>query len=410
VKLISFESFEQILPSELIERLAFEYNVDKCNQIKLPGMLVFACLLDTILLGNDASLQDLADSYLLRTGQTVHRSSIGKRFANIPVDFFRGIFEHLYDVLFNQTNRAEKRALQIRYIDATIVTLSAMLMEVGLLVNHNTKRGALRYIKSVFSLDDNGFPKLLRQCKNKDEHSDNTALGDSIIASLLPNSLNVFDGGLTDRNRLLKIHIAGSYFITRHISQKLNVREVVYESDNDQRADDAPKKGEPTYQLLRVEDCRFGTATDKDKFENFPILAIQGRRWDKREKTWSPLVNITNLPLSEYKAKAGDYSFEEVAGIYRKRWDIETYFKFIKKNLGFSHIISRTQNGIEVMIYMTLIASLLLSWYKKAACINSGWKSVMRFFSNYVVKWTAELMETALSNQSAARKNRPLRI
>jgi len=122
------------------------------------------------------------------------------------------------------------------------------------------------------------------------------------------------------------------------------------------------------------------------------------------------LVNITNLPLSEYKAKAGDYSFEEVAGIYRKRWDIETYFKFIKKNLGFSHIISRTQNGIEVMIYMTLIASLLLSWYKKAACINSGWKSVMRFFSNYVVKWTAELMETALSNQSAARKNRPLRI
>jgi len=410
VQRVNLESFEKILPRELIERLAVEHNVDKRNQIKLPGMLVFSCLLDTMLSGSEASLRDLEDTYQIRTGETIDHSTFGKRFAKIPVDFFRDIFEYLFTELSEQTTPSEKKALHIRFVDATIVALSARILQVGLLVNHRSKKGPLRYIKAVYSLDEHGLPRIMRICAHADENSDCLAIGEPILASMQPNDLFVFDAGMTDRQRMLAMNNAGAYFITRHSTQNLNTLEVVYESNQDQITDDAPKKGEATYQLLRVEDCRFGTKSDGSKYDNFPLVVIYGRRWDTRAKKWSPLVNMTNLPLSEKSTKAGDYSFLEVADLYRKRWDIENFFKFIKQNLGYSHVLSRSKNGIEVMIYMTLIASLLMIWYRKAARIKGSWSSVKRWLTNDSATWTNELMDRAIFIQLEPRKNRPRRI
>ena len=48
-----------------------------------------------------------------------------------------------------------------------------------------------------------------------------------------------------------------------------------------------------------------------------------------------------------------------------KRWDIEVFFRFMKKELNLSHQVSLNKNGIEVMVYITMIASILLLIYKK---------------------------------------------
>jgi hypothetical protein len=40
------------------------------------------------------------------------------------------------------------------------------------------------------------------------------------------------------------------------------------------------------------------------------------------------------------------------------------FFKFLKQQLNFSHLINRSLNGIEIMLYSTLIASVLLLAYK----------------------------------------------
>ncbi len=56
---------------------------------------------------------------------------------------------------------------------------------------------------------------------------------------------------------------------------------------------------------------------------------------------------------------------KEVADIYKQRWEIEVFFKFIKQNLNFSHLLSRNLNGIKVIMYMTLITAILLIVYKK---------------------------------------------
>ena len=59
-----------------------------------------------------------------------------------------------------------------------------------------------------------------------------------------------------------------------------------------------------------------------------------------------------------------ELSAKEIADYYRKRWDIEVFFRFLKQELNLSHLVSMNKNGIEVMIYMTMIASMLLLIYK----------------------------------------------
>ena len=80
--------------------------------------------------------------------------------------------------------------------------------------------------------------------------------------------------------------------------------------------------------------------------------------------------------------------------MYRSRWAIEVFFKGIKQHLSFSHLTSRSENGIKVMIYMSLIAALLLIWYKQQTGIDRGWRSVKFWLADDVRRWTQELLQT----------------
>ncbi|WP_346883986.1 transposase, partial [uncultured Algibacter sp.] len=60
-----------------------------------------------------------------------------------------------------------------------------------------------------------------------------------------------------------------------------------------------------------------------------------------------------------------DLSAKEIAQAYGRRWDIEVFFRFIKQELNVSHLVSLNKNGIEVMLYMTLIVAMLILIYKK---------------------------------------------
>jgi IS4 transposase len=42
-----------------------------------------------------------------------------------------------------------------------------------------------------------------------------------------------------------------------------------------------------------------------------------------------------------------DATAEDIIMIYKKRWDIEVFFRFIKQELNFSHFISTNVNGIK---------------------------------------------------------------
>jgi IS4 transposase len=54
-----------------------------------------------------------------------------------------------------------------------------------------------------------------------------------------------------------------------------------------------------------------------------------------------------------------------IASWYKQRWEIEVFFKFIKQHLNTKLLVSRNENGIKVMLYMTMILAILIIAYKK---------------------------------------------
>lgn len=81
------------------------------------------------------------------------------------------------------------------------------------------------------------------------------------------------------------------------------------------------------------------------------------------------ITNIRNLTAAD------------ITELYKRRWDIEVFFKFIKQLLNFKHLISRNENGIKVVLYVTMIASILLTAYKKLNRLT-GYKIPKLKFSN----------------------------
>ncbi len=72
-------------------------------------------------------------------------------------------------------------------------------------------------------------------------------------------------------------------------------------------------------------------------------------------------------------------SAEEVALMYKSRWDIEVFFKFIKQHLQFKHFISHNKNGMSVYIYCILIAAILFSVFKKSNQLQGFKIPLLRF-------------------------------
>ena len=56
-----------------------------------------------------------------------------------------------------------------------------------------------------------------------------------------------------------------------------------------------------------------------------------------------------------------DCSALDVAMVYKKRWQIETYFKCLKQNSQMLYFLGDSENAIKIQIWCTLIANLLLN-------------------------------------------------
>jgi Transposase DDE domain/Domain of unknown function (DUF4372) len=55
-----------------------------------------------------------------------------------------------------------------------------------------------------------------------------------------------------------------------------------------------------------------------------------------------------------------DASAEEIAALYKRRWDIELFFRWIKQNLKIKKFLGASENAIRIQVAVALIAYLLL--------------------------------------------------
>jgi IS4 transposase len=112
----------------------------------------------------------------------------------------------------------------------------------------------------------------------------------------------------------------------------------------------------------------FGTNNKMPTEETFRLITTVNDRGD-------PYLFLTNI---------FDLLPEVILLFYRKRWDIEVFFRFLKQELNFSHFFSTKTNGIKIILYMTLILSMLILIYKRKN--NLGFKTAKRRFM-YELDW-----------------------
>ncbi len=105
------------------------------------------------------------------------------------------------------------------------------------------------------------------------------------------------------------------------------------------------------------------TSKNSDKPDH-PIRLIQIRCTPHQNRTGGKAKGST-APNSDGILRIAtnllDVPAEIIALIYSQRWIIEIFFRFFKQFLGCSHLISNSQNGIEIQCYCAIIACLLIN-------------------------------------------------
>ena len=85
----------------------------------------------------------------------------------------------------------------------------------------------------------------------------------------------------------------------------------------------------------------------------------------------------------------------EVVGlIFRQRWSVEIFFRFFKHVLGCRHLLSHRHNGIEIQVYMAIIACMLIAlWTGRKPTLRTV--EMIRF---YFIGWAdADELETHIA-------------
>jgi Transposase DDE domain len=353
-KLLSF------IPDKELEDFAIDTGVNKSTK-KLHGQLLFKLLFYCMVTEKDNSLRGLQsalESAVFRTvsgiaGElTVSHSSISERLNVISVDFFEKIFQYCVTAYKNTATELNKDIVRF---DSTIISMSTKLMDIG----YNLKGGdAENYRLLKFTIGYSDMPDCVCFYKDQTYNSENRALTETILANQKTTTqLNVFDRGITARDNYDKFTDKNISFISRinpGAKHKIHLANSI-------------TKAIKTDTLTIISDSWVYLFTMYEKRSKYPVRLIEAVRKDNNEK----MIFITNR---------GDIENTEVAAIYKSRWDIEVFFKFIKQHLDFSHLLNRTENGIKVMMYVTMIVAILLTAYKKLRKLT-GYKIPKRKFA-----------------------------
>ncbi len=120
--------------------------------------------------------------------------------------------------------------------------------------------------------------------------------------------------------------------------------------------------------------CRIKEATKKTILKELPIQEGSHVFFDAKVLLGTPHINQTTEPLrlvgytvdgKQYWIATDrfDLSAEQIALIYKLRWDIESFFAWWKRHLKVYHLFARSENGMMVQILSGLITYLLLAIY-----------------------------------------------
>lgn len=364
-----------IIPESLYQELTDELAVDKWVP-KMKAAFLFKLLIFSILQTKDLSLrviEELSRSPLLLglspdLFAPVSYGTVRARLINVKVEFFQRLYEFVYQHLAAQFVDSQAKKYRLKLYDSTMVATFAHLLE-AMKVGNTSKNK--RQVKFTTELTDNLLIKV-SFFKHQKYLSENTALKKVIGEQIhRTQEIIVFDLGLSCRKTFQSFSANQTKFVTKgkqNLCYKVIKR--LTETDN------LP----PTEQLEFVEDNLVHLfATNKEEIEQeFRVIKAI------RKEDGNVLFLITNIL---------ELAATEIAEIYKKRWEIEVFFKFMKQEMNLTHFVCHDENAIQVMLYCTLIASMLVLAYKQSNEIKSFKIAKIRFFKQLHLDLIEELVE-----------------
>ena len=255
------------------------------------------------------------------------------------------VFSEVAAVLMRRAQRLSADAPAALGLEADLFALDATVIELSMALFPWARwKQSLASVKLNVMLDLRGDIPVFASLHEGKKHE--VASLDDI--PIHPGSYYVMDRGYLDFARLYRLHQAGAFFVTR---LKSNTCFYVVESRPVDHS-----VGLRCDQTIRLNSL-IGRRDYPDKLRRISFIDPD---------TGKTLVFVTNQ---------FDLDALLVTQIYRRRWAIELFFRWIKQHLRLRGFYSTSFNGVRVQIWTAICAYLLVTIAKRRLNLpNSLWE------------------------------------
>jgi hypothetical protein len=328
-----------LIPRRLINRHAIETGVEaKARSFSVVSHLsamLFAQLSHAMGLNDVCDWLRLKSAALARFGVTPPSknglSNANKeRSAEFAEKLFWSVLGHLQyaspDFAAGRKGKGLLRRFKVRIhaVDSTVIQLVANCMDWA---KHRRRKAAA---KMHLRLDLHSFLPSFAIVDTAGQHDNKRAR--EVCASIAPGEIVVFDKAYVDFEHLFDLDQRGVWWVTRS-------------KDN----------------------MKFRVVKNHTKgYENIikdQIIALQGKHkgmklrrveaWVEVDGAWRVMVFITNNT---------EWSPRSVCDLYRRRWDIEVFFKQVKQSLKLGSFLGHSANAVKWQVYTAMLVYVLLRY------------------------------------------------
>ena len=264
---------------------------------------------------------------------SVAKSTLADANNNRTSDIFRAVF---YTLLERCRELAPKHKFKFKNplytFDSTLVNVCLSLFSWA---KYRTKKGAF---KLHTLLDHTGYLPSFMVISDGKTHDINIVKDDNYgFPELSPDSILLIDRAYIDFKWLYSLTLNKLFFVTK---AKSNMKYKVIGQQN------IPKnKGIISDHHIRL--------TGFYRRKEYPA-ALRLVTYVDREKGEEHVFLTNNFKLSS----------RTIADLYKSRWDVETFFKWIKQNLKIKSFLGTSKNAVMTQIWAAMIYYLLLSFIK----------------------------------------------
>lgn len=195
-------------------------------------------------------------------------------------------------------------------------------------------------------------------------HVSDGKMGDVNVLDILPieaGAFYVMDRGYLDFSRLYKLHQKGAFFVTR-AKRGMNARRVY-------SAAVKKESGVMCDQTIAMN----GFYTAKDYPEHLRRIRFKD---PESGKSLIFLTNNTALPSLT------------IAALYKNRWQVELFFKWIKQHLRIKKFLGTSENAVKTQIWCAVSTYVLIAIIKKELQLEASLYTLLQILSVSVFEKT----------------------